>query len=206
MRVLAVALAFALLAALPVVTPPAEAGHWCAETRVTVVPTIVTAGISETFNITLENLGLNNTQLTSIEIQLDWRQTPWIFGARTLNASTERGFSIGVNDVPAGTHTVTVTFTGTNDADPPSQVTTCEATRTVTSFGTGEGIFSGIVNTLLIILGIVIAAVVVIIVVVVVMSRKKKAPPPPPQTAAPTYYPPQAPPPGPPTAPPPSNP
>jgi len=189
MRALAWILPFAFLAALALPVAPADASHWCADTVVTVNPPFVPSGVTQPFAITLDNTGGSNTILTSVQVQFDWESMSQSLGGGPLNAGASRTFTVTSVPVPAGTHNVSVTFVGTNDADIPPSPVTCSRIRTVQTIGEGGNILGGFVTILLVILGIVIVVVVVIVVVAVVFTRKK-SPPEPPQTPLPSPDPP----------------
>ena len=185
MRALAWIFPFAFLAALALPVAPADASHWCAETVVTVNPPFVPSGVTQIFAITLDNTGASNTTLTSVQVQFDWESRSQSLGGGPLNAGASRTFTVTSVPVPAGTHNVSVTFVGTNDADIPPSPVTCSRIRTVQTIGEGGNILAGLFTILLVLLGIAITVVVVIVVVAVVLTRKK-TPPEPPQTPPPS--------------------
>jgi Na+-transporting methylmalonyl-CoA/oxaloacetate decarboxylase gamma subunit len=202
MRANAILFAVALFAVVPLASPVGEASHWCARTTVRVSPSFVPAVLPLNFTVSLINNDGNDTTLTSVAVLFDWETTPRSLGGGSLPSGGTLERTVRPSPAPQGRRTVTVTLVGMNDGDPPSEVTTCTATRTVSSVGASEEILAAIMAILLFILGVAIVVVIVILVVAFTWGRKKSPPPTPPPPSSP----PSAPPPETPKEPPPTNP
>ena len=177
MRALVLAFAVVLPAVLALGALPAEGRHWCDETLVTVRPSFIASGSSQTFTITLRNEGANDTQLMAVEVVFEWESTPHVLSGAPLVAGGSIDYNVTSSAVPRGFHLVTVSFNGTNAADPPTEVTSCTETRSIATIDATEDILAGILNLLLFVLTVVIISVVVIVTLVFLLSRKRKAPP-----------------------------
>lgn len=196
MRRYAVLLAL-LVAALCIPATPSQASHWCNETNVDITPSTTPQGVSIPFTIGLENTGLNDTQLRSVEVSFSWSPGFSSLGGGSLPAGGSRTFTTFSTPSSSGAQTATVRITGSNEADPPGDVI-CTKDVSVTVLGTpttGLSIFTGLILWVLI---FVIIIVVVVVIVAIVASRKPK----PPQAPPPYYGPPMQPPYQPPTPPP----
>lgn len=169
--------------------PPAESGHFCAELDVTFSPETVPAGQPIPFVTRVENTGLNDTQMTAVEIRFGWETAFRTIGAGQLNAGEADTFVTTATVPSEGFHNVTIQITAFQGV--PADSATCTFTEGVTAFGVPGGGATGFIAFGLVLAAVVAVLVIVVVLVVVIVAAKQRG-------ARPPQIPPSAPPPPPP--------
>lgn len=189
-------LALLLLAAalsLAPMAPPAAAAHWCDDIQMTVSPTTTAQGALTPFTVTVENLGTNDTTISSLEVHFSWDSGPDSdLGGGFVAAGDSDDFRTFETPTASGAQTVRVRLTGTNGGE----TATCEATVGTSIIGNLASAGLQFAGWLVIVAVIAVIAIVVVVVLVVVLASRGGRSGAPPQQ--PPAYPPP-PPPGPPS-------
>jgi hypothetical protein len=131
----------ALGSALVCLLQSASAVHWCGQTAVTLSPLDPPAGRQSTFTVTVQNNGVDNTQLYSEEVRFSWEGVYRNMSSGIILAGQSRTFTVSGTPPSQGAYSVDIRLNGTSSGDIFRETSTCERSFNLTA---GQAVLPGL--------------------------------------------------------------